>query len=163
MVRPDRHVLQKTPQTAKKTSNGQVLRKSLSTKNGKILETKRRTFKAPPPRKLPAQKRRVVKGTLALKEIRKYQASTNLLIPRQPFFRLVREAAQAFGPDYRFQERALLAVQEAAESYLTYLFEDSNLAAMHARRITIMPSDIRLVRRIRGEQFVYNNSAGRRQ
>lgn len=139
MVRHDRHFQQKTPQTAKKTSNGQVLRKSLSTKNGRILETKRRTFKAPPPKKLSAQKRRVVKGrcqgnrvvkrsmldyplpdcplilalvgTLALKEIRKYQASTNLLIPRRPFFRLVREAAQTFGPDYRFQERALLAIQ----------------------------------------------------
>ena len=90
-------------------------------------------------------------GTVALREIRKYQKSTKLLIRKLPFQRLVREIAQGFKTDLRFQSGAVLALQEAAEAYLVGLFEDSNLCAIHAKRVTIMPQDLKLARRLRGE------------
>ena len=91
-------------------------------------------------------------GTVALREIRKYQKSTELLIRKLPFQRLVREVAQDFKTDLRFQSHAIMALQEASEAYLTSLFEDTNLCAIHAKRVTIMPKDIQLARRIRGER-----------
>jgi len=91
-------------------------------------------------------------GALALKEIRRYQKSTELLIRKLPFQRLVREIAQEFQPNLRFQSTAILAIQEAAESYLVSLFEDTNLCAIHAKRCTIKTADMRLARRIRGEK-----------
>ena len=91
-------------------------------------------------------------GTVALREIRKYQKSTELLIRKLPFQRLVREIAQEFKTDLRFQSSAVLALQEASESYLVGLFEDTNLCAIHAKRVTIMPKDMQLARRIRGER-----------
>ena len=92
-------------------------------------------------------------GTVALREIRKYQKSTDLLIRKLPFQRLVREIAKEFfNNDLRFQSTAILALQEASEAYLVGLFEDTNLCAIHAKRVTIMPSDILLARRIRGER-----------
>lgn len=94
----------------------------------------------------------VLVGTVALREIRKYQKSTDLLIRKLPFQRLVREIAQDFKTDLRFQTTAVLALQEAAEAYLVGLFEDTNLCAIHAKRVTIMPKDIQLARRIRGER-----------
>jgi histone H3 len=96
--------------------------------------------------------RRYRPGTVALREIRKYQKSTELLIRKQPFQRLVREIAQAIKSDLRFQSTAILALQEASESYLVGMFEDANLCAIHAKRVTIMPKDIQLARRIRGER-----------
>ena len=86
------------------------------------------------------------------KKNRKYQKSTELLIRKLPFQRLVREIAQDFKTDLRFQSHAVLALQEASEAYLTGLFEDTNLCAIHAKRVTIMPKDIQLARRIRGER-----------
>lgn len=91
-------------------------------------------------------------GTVALREIRKYQKSTELLIRKLPFARLVREIAQDYMRDPRFQTSAVAALQEAAEDYLVHLFEDTNLCAIHAKRMTIMPKDIQLSRRIRGER-----------
>ena len=92
-------------------------------------------------------------GTLALKEIRRYQKSTELLIRKLPFQRLVREVAHALPTkDIRFQSHAILALQEASEAYLVSLFEDTNLCAIHAKRVTIMPKDMQLARRIRGER-----------
>jgi histone H3 len=91
-------------------------------------------------------------GTVALREIRKYQKSTELLIRKLPFQRLIREIAQEFKTDLRFQSSAVLALQEAAESYLVSLFEDTNLCAIHAKRVTIMPKDMQLAKRIRGER-----------
>ena len=90
-------------------------------------------------------------GTVALKDIRHYQGSTALLIRKLPFQRLVREIAQDFKTDLRFQSAAILCLQEAAEAYLVKLFDDANLCAIHARQVTIMPKDILLARRIRGE------------
>ncbi|KAI8611212.1 histone H3 type 2 [Chytriomyces sp. MP71] len=95
-------------------------------------------------------------GTVALREIRKYQKSTDLLLRKLPFARVVREVAQGFMPDLgdgttlRFQSTAILALQEAAEAFLVHLFEDANLCAIHAKRVTIMQKDIQLARRIRG-------------
>ena len=91
-------------------------------------------------------------GTVALREIRRYQKSTELLIRKLPFSRLVREVAQDFKTDLRFQPQAMGALQEAAEAYLVGLFEDTNLCAIHAKRVTIMPKDIQLARQIRGER-----------
>ena len=91
-------------------------------------------------------------GTVALREIRRYQKSTELLIRKLPFQRLVREIAQDIKTDLRFQSSAIMALQEASEAYLVGLFEDTNLCAIHAKRVTIMPRDIQLARRIRGER-----------
>ena len=92
-------------------------------------------------------------GTVALREIRKYQKSTELLIRKLPFQRLVREIAQEFKQEVRFQSQAVLALQEAAEAYLVSLFEDTNLCAIHAKRVTIMTKDLQLAKRIRGDRF----------
>lgn len=108
----------------------------------------------------PAQKkkRKFKPGTVALKEIRRYQKSTELLIRKLPFQRFVREIANdwatgsRFPTGVRFQSSAVVALQEAAEDYLTHLFEDSNLEAIHAKRVTIQVKDIQLARRIRGER-----------
>jgi histone H3 len=91
-------------------------------------------------------------GTVALREIRKYQKSSELLIRKLPFQRLVREIAMDFKTDLRFQSLAVLALQEAAEAFLIGLFDDTNLCAIHAKRVTIMPKDMQLARRIRGDR-----------
>ena len=98
-------------------------------------------------------------GTVALKQIRQYQKSTELLIRKLPFQRLVREIASdsevILSPlcgKVRFQSAAIMALQEASEAYLVGLFEDSNLCAIHAKQVTIMPKDIQLARRIHGER-----------
>uniref|UniRef100_A0A8C4QER7 H15 domain-containing protein n=1 Tax=Eptatretus burgeri TaxID=7764 RepID=A0A8C4QER7_EPTBU len=85
-------------------------------------------------------------------KIRRYQKPTELLILKLPFQRLVREIAQDFKTDLRFQSSAVMALQEASEAYLVGLFEDTNSCAIHAKRVTIMPKDIQLARRIRGER-----------
>ena len=95
-------------------------------------------------------------GTRALREIRFYQRSTELLIRKLPFQRFVRELTQNFTVSeegFRWQSSALGALQEAAEAYLVGLFEDTNLCAMHGKRITIQNKDMQLARRIRGERF----------
>ena len=89
---------------------------------------------------------------MALREIRRYQKNTELLIRKLPFMRLVKEIGNTFKEDLKWQSSAILAIQEAAEAYLVHLFEDTNLAAIHAKRVTIMPKDIQLARRIRGER-----------
>lgn len=97
------------------------------------------------------KKRRMRPGERALKEIRAYQQSTDLLLRRLPFARLVREIQMTLTRQpYRWQGSAILALQEAAEAHLVGLFEDCNLCAVHAKRVTIMPKDMQLARRIRG-------------
>jgi histone H3 len=92
-------------------------------------------------------------GTVALREIRRYQSSTELLLRKLPFRRLVVQIANDFFQDgIRFQGAAIAALQEASEAYLIGLFEDCNLCAIHAKRVTIRPSDMQLARRIRGER-----------
>ena len=90
---------------------------------------------------------------VALREIRKYQKSTDLLCRKLPFCRLVREIAQDFArgeSDWRFTKDAIAALQEATEAYMVGLFEDTNACAIHQKRQTIMPKDMQLARRIRG-------------
>ncbi len=95
--------------------------------------------------------RRFRPGTVALREIRKFQKATDLLIRKLPFQKVVRDIAIKYKSDLRFQTQAILALQEATEAYLVGLFEDTNILAIHAKRVTIMPKDIQLARRIRGE------------
>jgi histone H3 len=96
-------------------------------------------------------------GTVALREIKRYQKQTTLMLAKAPFQRFVRAICDGIDGQLRFQSQALLALQEAAESYLTGLFEDSNLLAIHANRVTVMKKDLLLARRIRGERFHDHN------
>jgi histone H3 len=132
----------RTKQTARKSTGGKAPRKLLSTKAAR--KNAPCTGVVKPHRYRP--------GTVALREIRKYQKSTDLLIRKIPFQRLVREIAQDYKEELRFQSSAILALQEASEAYLTGLFEDTNLCAIHAGRVTIYPKDMQLARRIRGER-----------
>ena len=95
--------------------------------------------------------RRFRPGTVALREIRKFQKSSELLIRKLPFQRVVKEIACDFKSDIRFQSQAILALQESVEAYIVSLFQDTNLCAIHAKRVTIMPKDMQLARRIRGD------------
>ncbi|VDO96154.1 unnamed protein product [Soboliphyme baturini] len=121
----------RTKQTARKSTGGKAPRKQLATKA--------------------ARKSAPATGG-ERNHIRRYQKSTELLVRKLPFQRLVREIAQDFKTDLRFQGSAVMALQEASEAYLVGLFEDTNLCAIHAKRVTIMPKDIQLARRIRGER-----------
>lgn len=137
----------RTKQTAKKnphaTHGGKAPRKHIAARSARKQEPSTGGVKKP---------HRYRPGTVALREIRRYQKSTELLIRKLPFQRLVREIAQDFKSDLRFQGSALLALQEASEAYLVGLFEDTNLCAIHAKRVTIYPKDLQLARRIRGER-----------
>merc|ERR1712136_146171 len=132
-----------TKQTARKSTGGKAPRKQLATKAAR---------KSAPATGGVKQPHRYRPGTVALREIRRYQKSTELLLRKLPFQRLVREIAQDFKTDLRFQSSAVMALQEASEAYLVGLMEDTNLCAIHAKRVTIMPRDIQLARRIRGER-----------
>ncbi|XP_045122677.1 histone H3-like [Portunus trituberculatus] len=131
----------RTKQTARKSTGCKAPRKQLATKAA---------HKSAPATGGVKKPHRYRPGTVALREIRRYQKSTELLIRKLPFQRLVRE--QDFKTDLRFQSSAVMALQEASEAYLVGLFEDTNLCAIHAKRVTIMPKDIQLARRIRGER-----------
>ncbi len=134
----------RTKQTSRKSTGGKAPRRALATKAArKTGKTATGGVKKP---------HRYRPGTVALREIRRYQKSTDLLIGKLPFQRLVREIAQDFRTDIRFTSTALLSLQEASEAFLVGLFEDTNLCAIHAKRVTIMPKDIQLARRIRGER-----------
>lgn len=97
-------------------------------------------------------KRRFKPGQLALREIKRLQKGTDLLIPRLPFQRLVREIARGYNQEIRFSIQGLMALQESAECYLSGLFEDSFMCALHAKRVTLMAKDMQLARRIRGQR-----------
>jgi histone H3 len=171
----------RTKQTARRSTGGKAPKKQLALKAARLSAPSKSTIK---------KLHRYRPGTVALREIRKYQKSTELLIPRLPFQRLVREIAKDINTDLRFQSTALLALQvrnillrglqratcamnvkrtcapsirqplptlarppqEACENFMVHLFEDANLCAIHAKRVTVMPKDIQLARRIRGER-----------
>ena len=133
----------RTKQTARKNTGGKAPRKAIAQK-----QALKKTPAAGGIKKV----HRFRPGTVALREIRRFQKSTDLLIRKLPFQRLVREIASEFKNDLRFQSSAVLALQEATEAYLVGLFEDTNLCAIHAKRVTIMPKDMQLARRIRGER-----------
>ena len=137
----------RTKQTARKTATGgKAPRKQLDTMAcaaAKATKTKGSGTKKP---------HRYRPGTVALRKIRRHQKGTDLLIKKLPFQRFVRELTQDYrgGDGYRYAASAVLAHQEATEAYLVGLFEDTNLCAIHTKRVTIMENDIKLAQRIRG-------------
>ena len=133
----------RTKQTARKSTGGKAPRKQLSTRAARKSAPATGGVKKP---------HRYRPGTVALREIRRYQKSTDLLIHKLPWQRLVREIAVDFKSDLRFTASALFALQESNEAYMVELMEDTNLCAIHGKRVTIMPKDIQLARRIRGER-----------
>ena len=144
MYRKTHHICRnRTKQTARKSTGGKAPRKQLNTKSARKSAKTTGGIKKP---------HRYRPGTVALREIRRYQKSSDLLIPKLPFQRTVREIAQDYKSDLRFQGSTVMALHEAAEAYLVGLFEDTGLAAIHGKRVTIMPKDIQLARRIRGER-----------
>lgn len=92
-------------------------------------------------------------GTVALRQVKRLQKSTELLVARAPFSRLVREIAESHKAGLRFQSSAVAAIQEATEAFVISLLSDANLTALHANRVTALPRDLQLVRRLRGERF----------
>jgi histone H3 len=136
----------RTKQTARRSTGGKHAIDSMRTLHARTLGLRTVGGVKKPHRYRP--------GTVALREIRKYQKSTNLMIPKASFQRFVREITAQIKSDIRFQSTALLALHEAAEAYLVGVFEDANLCCIHAKRITIMAKDIQLARRIRGESEV---------
>ena len=97
------------------------------------------------------RKLRFKPGTVALREIVRYQKNYKLLLPRASFQRVVRSICNGIDHDLRFASNALLALQESAEAYLTGVFEDAVLCSIHANRVTVMKKDMELARRIRGD------------
>ncbi|KAG5183035.1 histone-fold-containing protein, partial [Tribonema minus] len=136
----------RTKQTARRSTGGKAPGKQLATK-----AARKAARKGTPATGGVKKPHRYRPGTVALREIRKYQKSTDLLIRKLPFQRLVREIAGNLKGDLRFQGSAILALQEAAEAYLVGLFEDANRCAIHAKRVTVMPKDMRLSRVLKGE------------
>ena len=154
----------RTKQTPRKSTGGKAPRKQLATKVAKMSAPSTGSVKKP---------YRYKPGTVALREIRRYQKSTELLIPKLPFQRLVKKIAQGVITDLRFQSAAIGALrvricligfilrvliafvcdsQEASEAYLVAFLKETNLCALIAKRVTIMPKDIQLARRIRGKR-----------
>ena len=133
----------RTKQTARRSTGGKAPRKTPATKAARKSAAAEGGVKKP---------HRFRPGTVAIREIRRYQKSTNLLLRKLPFQRFVREIMQDCGrPEFRMQSHALMAIQEATEAYLVSMFEDTNLCCIHAKRVTIFPKDIQLARRIRGD------------
>lgn len=128
----------RTKQTARKSTGGKAPKKRIDVSKRKRVKMARKPHRFRP-------------GTVALREIRKYQKSTELLLRKLPFRRLVREIVQDINMFIHCQSKAIIALQEAAEAYLVGFFEDTNLAAIHAKRVTIQPKDMRLAYRLRGE------------
>lgn len=136
--------------------SGKVPRKSLVAAAATVKSsTKTTKISSKAPTATISKPRRYRPGTVALREIRKYQSGqkegTRLLIRKLPFQRLVREIATNFKSDLRFQSSAIEALQEASEAYLVSLFEDTLLCSIHAKRVTIMVQDMQLARRLRRE------------
>ena len=99
------------------------------------------------------RKRRFQPGTKVVREIRKFQKLTELLIPKIAMFILVKEMLQKEKSWFHIQVSAILALHEAARAYLLWLFKDSNLCAIHTKHVTVIPRDMQLVRQIRGKQW----------
>ena len=135
----------RTKQTARKSTGGKYPRGHLATKAARKSAPRKGGVKKP---------HRYRPGTVALREIRRYQKSTDLLLRKQPFQRLVWQVQEEVTKKARtrWQGSAILALQEASEAYKVVLFEDTNLCAIHAKRVTVMPKDMQLARRIRGEK-----------
>ncbi|GER35627.1 histone H3 [Striga asiatica] len=116
-----------------------------STSNPQARERSRHTTASPDrSENQTRKKRRNRPGTKALREIRKYQKSWNLLIPVAPFIRAVREISTFYAPNItRWQAEALVAIQEAAEDYIVEMFDEANLCAIHAKRVTLSELEVK--------------------
>jgi histone H3 len=148
----------RTKQTSRKTEGKAAPRKQLAGYDGGGLRGKGKGIPMSPPgggggKDKLKKKIRYRPGTVALREIRKYQKSTELLIRKLPFQRIVREVAGDFKSDLRFQSKGIEALQESTEALMVGTMEDTNLCALHAKRVTIMPRDLRLARQLRGEKL----------
>lgn len=145
----------RTKQTARKSICGKAPRKAfLGAECSKSTSPPSGKFgpkKIADPKIALKKKRHYRPGTVALREIRKYQKTTNLMLGKLPFQRLVRSVALELKSDLRFQISALNAIQEASEAYLIGLFEDTNLCAIHGKRVTVTSRDMHLALRIRGK------------
>lgn len=134
----------RTKQTARKTTGGKAPRKQLATKAA------RKTALQPSAGSQVANKKpRYKAGTVALREIRRYQCSIDLLIRKLPFQRFVRQIALSMKQEIRYQTQALAMIHETTEAYLTGIFEDANLCAYHAKRVTVLDRDLKLVEKMR--------------
>jgi len=140
----------RTKNAATRSSTKDADAATQDTTDRKMTHDKKKSSDASKQAAIKKQRRRM--GTVVLKEIRKYQKSTELLIAKGPFQRIVREIARADAKEIRFSSQGLLALQEAAETYMTSVFEDAFLLTLHAKRQTLMPKDLQLARRIRGER-----------
>lgn len=105
------------------------------------------------PSSLSQAKAKFKPGSIALREIRKYQKSSDLLIRKRPFQRLVRHLV-SFNSELRFQSAALVIFQEAAENFLISLLEDAYRCAVHAKRVTLLPRDIILIYKIKYARYL---------
>jgi histone H3 len=166
-------------QTARKTIGGKALPfQMLSASHRRQLDAAQATAQAaapcrqlgaaPPPRRIlgaqggAKKPHRYRPGTVALREIRRFQKTTELLIRKAPFQRLVREITQDMfrNKDLRFQSLAVIALHEASEAYMVGMFQDTNLCALHAKRVTIMPRDMLLARHVRCETWTKPDAMG---
>jgi histone H3 len=164
----------KTGPAARKTVSGKAARKTVSAKaakkslplnrNQNTNRNTKKSIKSAPATGGVKKPHRYRPGTVAVREIRRYQKSTNLMIPKLPYQKLIKEITvdkckqTKDGNDWRWQGVAILASQTAAEDYLTVQLEDANVCALHTKRCTVMPKDIQLVRRIKGEEPVITNT-----
>lgn len=146
----------RTKQTARKSTTGKAPRKQLKTKAG------RKTSESRPAPTMSAGKKKINRyhkpGVMALKEIYRYQKSTDLLIKKMPFRRVIRELAREINPELRFRSVALQTIQECAENFLVKLCEDSKLVAIHAKRVTMMAKDLLLILKIKHSGMVLQNN-----
>ena len=153
-----------TVSVARKTVSAKAARKQLPLNYRKTNKnTNKRSYSAPATGGV-KKPHRYRPGTVAVREIRRYQKSTDLMIPKLPYQKLIKEITvdkckqTKDGNDWRWQGVAILASQTAAEDYLTVQLEDANVCALHTKRCTVMPKDIQLVRRIKGEETVITNT-----
>ena len=146
----------RTKQTASKQTGGKAPRKATAPirKNGKMLAHP--SMRRSAPTDGPIRRHRYRPGTVALREIKRYQKSTDLLLRKLPFSRLVREILQGYKSDARITQTAMMALQEASEDYMKDKMEMANLAAIHAKRVTIYPKDMQLTHEIRKRSAVQN-------
>ncbi|EJW04087.1 hypothetical protein EDEG_01609 [Edhazardia aedis USNM 41457] len=132
----------RTKQTARKSTGGKAPRKQLTSKAA-------RKSSHIPSVQTPVKKPRYKTGTVAAREVRRYQKSSELLISKKPLQRLVKNITHQIRPDFRFKGSAIGAVHEALETHLVNIFEDALACAAHCGRVTVMPKDINLVCRLK--------------
>ena len=143
----------KMPSKAKASADAKKVKTKKASMSQSQKNTQPKTQKGSQSQKEEGDKKKIryKPGTVALREIKKYQKSVEMLLPKAPFQRLIRECFGDIDPDLKISAQALLALQEASEAYLVGVFEDANLCSIHAKRVTVTKADMDLARRIRGD------------